>query len=244
MKNKNKITKWVGLACAVACSAVVFAGCDLANTGAKDYINQDPNAQYVQLNNTLYDELISGKYLDNLEISMTMDIKGDKEYTRDYTFYTYDGKYMLLMEDEDSATLYIGDENGNARYSLASNLASVTSKESDTSSMLDMVYGPFAMGGFGIVRVSEVDFVSSYNDNCYIAYSYEYPANGTYDIYNQYVVVAVNGETNKIATITHVKTNNEDSTDSIYYNSTFKYDNADVPVKMESLYILTKGYQG
>ncbi len=237
----KKITKWAGLACAVACSAVMFAGCDLANTGVNDYINPDPNAHYVELNNKLYEDFVTAKTWDNMSISVSMQTEtGDTNHAT-MTFYKYADEYMALQEMQDKAILYVGNENGVRQYTLNSALTSVTAKESYNYDAVDYIAGFFGEY-YGMARVSSVDSVTFYDGNAHISYELTELGDGP-EAYKGYVEVGVDESTKALESIHYVMVNAKDAESTSFWYS-FSYNSHTVQAKMSSLYLLVSDYNG
>ncbi len=239
----KKITKWAGLACAVACSAVVFAGCDLANTGAKDYINPDPNAQYVELNNKLYEDFITGKTWDNMVITI-YERRGENSSNGTITLYKYADEYMFLIDGGEHHSLYIGTENGVKEYTLNNSLTTISNMEVNDYNIIDNVLGGFFHDGtFGMAKISEVDNVTFFAGETHILYSLT-DLGDIGEVYNVYTSISVDESVNKLTGIRYVIDNLASDSDVSYTSLNFKYGESSVTTKMTALYLLANSYQG
>ena len=232
-KIMKKTTKWIGLACAVACSAVVFAGCK------NDTPPTPPEPNYLEIMNTATDNSLKNPTL--ISDTLTITTSGvDSEIKIE--MIKYDSKVITRVEAEpqysSSAYLYVYDladgvTNRLTKYDITRSglnyeTATITSKstlDNGFAYILNAVNESFAdVDGFKIADITKLDKVTDLEDDKYkCEFSNEYYGDG---ITNTFAYTTIVNNTTDNAYVEQINVNwtytagahHEETTSSIAFN--------------------------
>lgn len=172
---KNKITKWVGLACAVACSAAVFAGCK-PDAPKDNGLNQ---AECIESFNYAVENLKYGKngVWDNLKITYNYEEFPDYDGLTELQIYN-NGSNRFALSKPSTMSEYFFDVAGLAglstfnRYTLNSSLTSVDSNSSVAQTYSTMITNNIISIAYGTFSIASCDSVRDLGNNVFeISYS-------------------------------------------------------------------------